>query len=355
MGDVTTVFILETLELYRWTNDPAFLKDMYPHVLAGVKWQLSASSSFGLPERLQCTYDIPGMDRYPTTTFNSFMHLAALRACMELALVMNDSTTYNTCYEPFVIAVKQINQMLWYSDTPETGYFLAYTGGSGEKAIFTDALYGQVLAFTYGLGPLYNISTMQLHLDSELRIGDTPYGLRMLTGREPLTNPQDNTIWMGSSQDWSVLNLWLGVDPDDAIAQSQKSLNHVRLTLNDQWNTHGIYASDGYGVGGKPWITSHYGFHMVLWHLPFAFSGQYTDLSTGILSFAPKLRAPFILPVLIPNTLGSISASRVSNGETFYTLSLIVGNLSLNQLAVNDVKYPGSVKITAGQSVQWSG
>jgi hypothetical protein len=150
---------------------------------------------------------------------------------------------------------------------------------------------------------------------------------------------------MGSSQDWSALNLWLNVDPDEAIAQSQKSLNHVRLTLKDQWNTHGLYAGDGYGIGGKPWITAHYGFHMVLWHLPFAFSGQYTDLSTGVLSFEPKLRAPFILPVLIPNTFGSISASPLSNGQTSYTLTL----------SINDVKYPGSVKITAGQSVQWSG
>ena len=134
MGDVTSIFILETLELYRWTSDAAFLKDMYPHILAGVKWQLSTSSSFGLPEHLECTYDIPNMSQYPTTTFNSFMHLAALRACMELALVMNDSTTYNTCYEPFTVAIKQIDAMLWYSDTPETGYFLAYTGGKGEKS-----------------------------------------------------------------------------------------------------------------------------------------------------------------------------------------------------------------------------
>jgi non-lysosomal glucosylceramidase len=283
------------------------------------------------------------------------MHLAALRACMELALIMNDSTTYNTCNEPFVLAVKQINQMLWYNDSADTGYFLAYTGGEGEKAIFTDALYGQVLAFTYGLGPLYNISTMQKHLDSEVRLADTPYGLRMLTGREPLTNPQDNAIWMGASQDWSVLKLWFNINPDDAMSQSKKGINHVSQTLNDQWNTHGIYAGDGYGVGGKPWITAHYGFHMVLWHLPFAFSGQYTDLSTGVLSFEPKIQPPFVLPLLIPNTFGSISASALSNGETSYTLTLSVGNLSLNQLAINGVKYPGSVKLTAGQSVQWSG
>jgi non-lysosomal glucosylceramidase len=355
MGDVTTIFILETLELYRWTNDLAFLKDMYPHVLAGVKWQLNVSSSFGLPEHLQCTYDIPNMNQYPTTTFNSFMHLAALRACMELALLMNDTTTYNTCYEPFTLAIKQINQLLWYNDSMETGYFLAYTGGAGEKAIFTDALYGQVLAFTYGLGALYNTSTMQRHLDSEVRLGDTPYGLRMLTGREPLTNPQDNSIWMGASQDWSVLNLWLNVDPDSALTQSGKGLNHVRQTLNDQWNTHGIYASDGYGIGGKPWITAHYGFHMVLWHLPFAISGQYTDLAKGILLFSPKLQAPYTLPVLIPNTFGSINATVLSNGQTSYTLTLTIGSLSLNQLAINNVKYPGSVKLIAGQSVQWSG
>jgi len=283
------------------------------------------------------------------------MHLAALHACMELAMVMNNTSTYTACYEPYVVAVKQINQLLWFSNSTDTGYFLAYTGGEGEKAIFADALYGQVLAFTYGLGALYNTSTMQKHLDSEVRLADTPYGLRMLTGREPLSDPQDNAIWMGGSQDWSVLNLWLNVTPDVAFTQSAKGLNHVRQTLNDQWNTHGLYAGDGYGIGGKPWITSHYGFHMVLWHLPFAVSGQYTDLSKGVLQFSPKLQPPFTLPVLIPNTFGSISATPLSNGQTSYTLTLVIGNLSLNELAINNVKYPGSVKITAGESVHWSG
>ena len=94
---------------------------------------------------------------------------------------------------------------------------------------------------------------------------------------------------------------------------------------------------------------------MVLWHLPFAISGQDTDLSKGILSFSPKLRSPFILPVLIPNIFGSISSTPLSNGQSTYTLTLTVGKLSLNLLAVNTVKYPGSVNLTAGQSVQWTG
>jgi non-lysosomal glucosylceramidase len=145
------------------------------------------------------------------------------------------------------------------------------------------------------------------------------------------------------------------MDPDSALIQSEKGLNHVRQTLNDQWNVHGLYASDGYGIGGKPWVTSHYGFHMVLWHLPFAISGQYTDLAKGILSFSPKLRSPFILPVLIPNVFGSISSTPLLNGQSTYTFTLTVGKLSLNVLAVDSVRYSGSVNLTAGQSVQWTG
>ncbi|UJR11626.1 hypothetical protein I4U23_015807 [Adineta vaga] len=354
MADVTSIFILETLELYRWTNDSKFLNDMYSHVIAGIQWQLSVSSSLGLPENLECTYDIPNLSQYPTTTFNSFMHLAVLRACMELTKIMRDTTTYNQCYEAYIIAGKQIDKLLWYNETLDTGYFLAYTGGQGEKAIFTDALYGQVLAYTYGLGSLYNISTMQKHLESEVRLADTSYGLRMLTGREPLTNAQDNSIWMGASQDWSVLNLWFNMNPQSALVQSEKGLNHVRQILNDQWNTHGIYAGDGYGVGGKPWVTSHYGFHMVFWHLPFALSGQYVDLSNGILTFSPKLSIPYRIPVLIPKTLGSLSVISMSNGQRSFTFTLSIGNLSLNVLSVDNSTYPGSVDLKAGQSVHWT-
>ncbi|CAF2697147.1 unnamed protein product [Rotaria sp. Silwood2] len=85
---------------------------------------------------------------------------------------------------------------------------------------------------------------MKKHLESEVRLADTPYGLRMLTGREPLTNPQDNSIWMDASQDWSVLNLWFNIDLDSALIQSEKGLNHVRQTLNDQWNIHSLYAGE---------------------------------------------------------------------------------------------------------------
>ncbi|CAF4578245.1 unnamed protein product [Rotaria sp. Silwood2] len=85
---------------------------------------------------------------------------------------------------------------------------------------------------------------MKKHLESEVRLADTPYGLRMLTGREPLTNPQDNSIWMDASQVWSVLNLWFNIDLDSALIQSEKGLNHVRQTLNDQWNIHSLYAGE---------------------------------------------------------------------------------------------------------------
>jgi hypothetical protein len=51
--------------------------------------------------------------------------------------------------------------------------------------------------------------------------------------------------------------------------------------INDQWNTAGIASDEG-----QPYITSHYGFHMVEWHLILALSGQQADLPKGTLSFS---------------------------------------------------------------------
>ncbi|CAF1584151.1 unnamed protein product, partial [Didymodactylos carnosus] len=68
----------------------------------------------------------------------------------------------------------------------------------------------------------------------------------------------------------------------------------------------------------------------------------------GILKFSPNLQLPFVIPVLIPNTLGSLTVIPVSNERSSYTLTLSFGNLLLNIFSVNDAIYPGIVNLTAG-------
>lgn len=66
MGDVTTIWILEVLELWRGTNDTARLRAAWPAVVRGMEWQIRQSVALGLPAHLVCTYDILGMEVYNT-------------------------------------------------------------------------------------------------------------------------------------------------------------------------------------------------------------------------------------------------------------------------------------------------
>lgn len=53
---------------------------------------------------------------------------------------------------------------------------------------------------------------------------------------------------------------------EDALKMPQKALGLWRDNLNDLWNICGL------SQNGQSWITSHYGFAMTAWHLPFALS-----------------------------------------------------------------------------------
>lgn len=46
--------------------------------------------------------------------------------------------------------------------------------------------------------------------------------------------------------------------------------------MNDQWNIAGGKFSNGF-----PAITSHYGYHMTVWHVLLALNGQDADLSNS--------------------------------------------------------------------------
>jgi len=164
----------------------------------------------------------------------------------------------------------------------------------------------------------------------------------------------DNAIWMGGSPDWSTLRIHLGEDYEDAMAHSEKALNNWRLVLNDQWNVHGLVAGQGYYFDGMPWCTSHYGFHMVLWHLPFAVSGQQYSALSKSLSFNPKgMKSPYTVPLLIPNIYGFLA---VSDGYYSLSISRATVPLVLESLSVDGVLYPyinGTLTLLTGDMVKW--
>jgi len=71
MSDSTSMFILYVLELLRWNGDTETLRLYYPTVRRAALWQMNVSSEFGVPLKLETTYDILQFPKYQLSTYAS--------------------------------------------------------------------------------------------------------------------------------------------------------------------------------------------------------------------------------------------------------------------------------------------
>ena len=165
-----------------------------------------------------------------------------------------------------------------------------------------------------------------------------------------------NSIWMGSDSDWATLQIYLGTSPDVALNQAEKGLEHYRTGLQDLWNIHGLSAGPGHGLDGQPWCTSHYTFHMVLWHIPLAISGQQYSAIKRSLRFDPRVKVPYVLPFFTPFASGLVESS-TQRGKVLHKVTVMLGKLELKSLKVSRSKYSTRHDITLkkGEYVEWTG
>jgi non-lysosomal glucosylceramidase len=390
MADVTTIWLLNLLDIYRNTGDVEFLQELWPVATAAFEWQAGQAAPTGLPQHLVCTYDILDLQVYNTTTFNGMVHLAAMLAVREMATAVGDAATAAHAHQVYQYGVAATYGQLWNSTHD---YFRAYTGGD---AVMADSLYGAMYGHHVGLGFVVNNTHLAKHLAAELQYNGNAYGLTVVTGRSlaesesapvatvaqgrravaaavaatgrtapaPLATGVDNVndvIWMGGGPDWSYMALALGLYGgktgwEAALVPAFNEVFNYRDRLHDLWNVAGIYTTGDWGAdnvttNGQPYVTAHYGFHMTQYYLIYALSGQQTDLPAGKLSFAPVMPAPYSLPVVLYGGTGTLVAT--TSGRV--TLSLAFGSLSLpaGGLSVAGVAYSGAVTLQAGQSVTW--
>ena len=124
MGDVSTIFLIETLQLYEWTDDEAFLEELAPIALKAAEWFAEVGTAgTPLPSKQCCTYDIIAFANYDHTSFNSFLYLAALRAGERLGAHLKNQTFSAFCKTKADEALPALNSSLW---NETAGYFRAW-------------------------------------------------------------------------------------------------------------------------------------------------------------------------------------------------------------------------------------
>ncbi len=364
MGDSSSAFVLEVLEFYRWSNDTITLGLYWETIKGIVGWQVKHSATFQLPLKLETTYDLLGFPGYELAAYNSIFHVATLAAAVELADAMGDTDFAVSCRASQSNATAAFDQLQW------NGTKGAYDAGSNKctagvgcdegVGLFADSFYAQVLAYSAGLGTLIAdpdrlISHLKTQLNENciyfanatapIQLGYCPNGLVALTGRYPQQSA-DLQIWEMAPPNHATLGLHLGQPVDEMLAVFESSATSYSRRINDQWNTAGLKDTAGY-----PTATSHYGMHMVAWHIPLALSGQQANLPNSSLVFAPRLQAPYSLPLLLPGVFGVLSSTTAGK----YSVRLTVGELKLEHLAVDGHAAPAAVWLVAGgPPLAWS-
>ena len=290
-----------------------------------------------------------------------------MRAASQLAAAVDDAEFGAACDKAFARGQAALDRWQWQENG--TASHFSYGIGAGwpnvtqaeNTSLMVDTLYAQVLGYSLGLGSLISSEEkIKAHLVTENAWADTPAGMTVLQHGPNKADGEaygTGAIWQGGSPNWGSLNIHLGMDVDAALAQQpRKSLDFWRSSVSDLWNVAGIASARPDG-DAFPSITSHYGFHMVFWHLPLAISGQQADLGAenSSLTFAPKVQAPFSLPILLVGVLGSVRADKKQDGMK-YTVELTIGDLRVESLSVDGSTYPGAVDISAEgtNSVSWT-
>eukprot|EP00759_Apiculatamorpha_spiralis_P003226 PhF_6_TR11553/c0_g1_i1/m.18566 len=349
MSDVSSMFVMYVYELYRWwPQGPDVLKSLYQNVKRAAQWHISVSTANGLPAHLITTYDILELERYDASTYSNVFHMMTMKAMLTLSKAMGDTEFVATAQAALDRATLANEQLMWNNTNQ---FYRAYTGG--ENAVFSDSFYAQVLAYTGGMGTLVNASRLQSHLQYEERTNFSPFGLIALTGRFSGNTVTERDVWMMSPPNHATLMLRLGMSTTEALTQASLSYIQVRDVQRDLWATAGIIFGNYGSVPGNAQCTSHYGYHMTLWHTMLALSGQDLSLPDGFLRFAPVTGTPFSYPVMAPGgVVGMISQS----GNTF-TFEMLSGSLTVNELSVGGKKYPANgnpIVLTPGTVLKWS-
>lgn len=354
MGDVTALVVLGAAELWHATADGAAVARAWPALMRALGWMLDNAAPTGLPRFLETTYDHFGFGGKETVAYNAFIYLAALSAGAEMAAFVADAPLQSRVAAAQLAARAAVTDLLWNTSA---GFFRAWAGGD---ALFTDTLYGILLSHALGYGLQVSPAMLESHLTAEWAANADAFGMRVIS------NPiLEDSVWMNGPPTWAYLSLVLAgagqrvvppADLDAALMPLKRMIDNYRSRLNDLWNLRALThtATEGSALEhGGPREQGHYGFMLTdMWLYPLL-SGQMTALHNGTLRLTPAFAPPYVLPVLLVGTLGSLEVD--ASGSNF-TLSIAAGSLALpaGGLIVNGLSYPGgALALGAGQFVEW--
>ena len=341
MGDVTSVFLLETYQVWRQQPDRGWLQSVWPSIIRAVHWQVDRSAAIGLPAGVCTTYDYLEIARAPgqVSSYSGFLYLVSLRAARELAQLMaaHDATGAAALLKTIAVAepkaIAAIDNYLWVpGEGMSLGYFRAANTGQGGKvqdALMSDSLHANLWSMVLGFGPITNLSRLASHFQEEharncamnnsvgcLGIAHFPKIGRHGSQDVSPSFSMDLTANLFFSKAWDAAAFLKGEGPttpaETVTKMAADSLHADFFNWRDMYFGPADWAPEGYIpefmchnpncrlkqplteldgnlLAGAPFENQRYSRQLSAWYLPLALSGQQWDASANQLSFSPNI------------------------------------------------------------------
>lgn len=353
MGDTTSLWLLEIYEHWRNTGDLELARRLWPSALRGLDWMLGNAGDFGLPQFVETTYDHFGWHKQHSVVYNAHIYLATLQAVQRLAKGLGDGASAEKAARAYEVGLAAVQREFWNASSK---FFRAT---AGQNQVFTDSLYGQMLAH-HNFGELAFNNSQQLwdHLDYEWKQNQDQFGMRVLN--HPI---QEDSIWMNGPPTWSYLELLQGkLSMEEALEPLKRMSENIRTNLRDTWNLRALLHTQTAKRDidkGKPMEQGHYAFMLTdLFLLPLL-SGMRVDMANAFsehrLEIVPMFKPPFTLPIMLSGCEASLQA-RQANGAISFTLTVAFGRLRLpaGGLRVCGQSRPEAIFLREDDSLTWS-
>lgn len=143
-------------------------------------------------------YDHFGFGGRETCAYNAFIFLAAMSHTVDMAIEVGDAGVGAAATAALARANSNITALLWEGDA--LGYYRAFSGGD---AVFTDTLYGLMIAHAHGFGVAgVDAQRVASHLAVEWARNQDAFGMRVIS------NPiMEDSVWMNGPPTWTYLSL----------------------------------------------------------------------------------------------------------------------------------------------------
>ena len=305
MGDTTSLFVVEVGEIWHLSGDRLAMEARWPAVARAVGWMLANANVTGLPRYLETTYDHFGFGGHESVVYNAAIFLAAMGYAAEMASALGEDGVAEAAAAALSRANAAMTIVLWNSTL---GYYRAFNGGD---AIFTDSLYGLMIAYAGGQGLAgVDAGMVAAHLAFEWERNEDAFGMRVIS------NPvMEDSVWMNGPPTSTYLVLAQLADASPgactpapandvvdlaaALEPMRRMVVNYRDRLSDLWNLRALTHTETQGTArerGGPREQGHYGFMLTDLYLLPLLSGMQARLHEGALAFRPIFAPPYALP-----------------------------------------------------------